>query len=524
MNFKYVILLLFSIIPIKAHCQNYKSVVSGDTTYYASKGYFWPYSNTLRMIYISNSLDIGPDSMFYFYPTVRPTVNSLWCLDTLGPTWFGEYLLRNNLGEEKYQNMFGDIILLKTLSNINDSWKIVTDSNSVEIWGTVIQQDTMTIDNQLDSIKSINLQAYINQTPQVHDYNNRKIILSKNHGFVVTLDFFTFPYSYLGTYTVQSEDTGSYYRLERKYTERKLDDINFIKKFQSGNYWQYVDSLYMEDNVYYTTIVKHIQDSVISSYALNAECFVVDFYTISNENHKQFIAPNQQNPQGIYTTGDTVLYTFHTDTICNATMPIIMRDSIFPETRHNEGLWMLSSSVPIFYYFTTFEDSLAMFASFYHWNNNYGYNPNFNCITNMNTVSGQKDIYLQYLEGFGIFKKVIFRGNAGGGATEEDRHFYHNFFKIGNDTFGTPLNLKVLSLNDKLSNNELIIYPNPSASGQFNIQTNEKINWEIYSLDGKLIISGTKNNIDLSKCNKGIYFLKLNMKGTIYFKKLFNSY
>ena len=92
-------------------------MVSGDTTYYASTGYFWPYSNTLRMIYISNSLDIGPDSMFYFYPTVRPTVNSLWCLDTLGPTWFGEYLLINNLGEEKYQNMFGDIILLKKLKN-----------------------------------------------------------------------------------------------------------------------------------------------------------------------------------------------------------------------------------------------------------------------------------------------------------------------------------------------------------------------------------------------------------------------
>lgn len=521
MKTKYLILILLNLFFLLANSQNYKSVVSTDTIYYASKSYFWPYSNTLRTVYITNSVNIGADSVFYFYPTVRPITNTINCLDTLGPSWLGKYFVRNNSGEEQYTNGFNEVILIKTLSNLNDTWKIITDSNNIEIWGTVTQLDTMTIDSQLDTIKTINLQAFLNLTPTAHEYNNRKIILSKNHGFVATLDFFEFPYPFAYTSAINCGDTGTFYRIDRKYTERDLTSIDFFKKFQPGNYWQYVDSFHTNDNTYFFTRLDHVQDSVIASSMLNPDCAIVDFYTITNRNDISFIAPVPPNQVGTYIYHDTVIYTYHTDTVCNPANVVVMRDSIYPETNYNNVVWIYP--VVMRYYFNTLADSLAVFSSYFNSYNTYAYDPQFNCVIMFPTVSGESHLYRQYLEGFGIFKKDIFRGNQGGGYIDEDRHFYHYFFKIGNDTFGAPLNLKVLSVNEISTADDISVYPNPSTNGHFFIKTNGNIRWDIFTLDGKLLLSGTKNVIDLSNNNFGIYILKIKMNDTIYYKKLFKN-
>ncbi len=521
MKAKYLILILLNLFFILANSQNYKSVVSTDTTYYASKGYLWPYSNTLRTVYITNSINIGADSVFYFYPTVRPITNTVNCLDTLGPSWLGKYFVRNNSGEEQYTNGFNEVILIKTLSNLNDTWKIITDSNNIEIWGTVTQLDTMTIDNQLDTIKTINLQAFLNLTPTAHEYNNRKIILSKNHGFVATLDFFEFPYPFAYSSAINCGDTGTFYRIDRKYTERDLTSIDFFKKFQPGNYWQYVDSFHANDNVYYSTHIDHVQDSVISATMLNPNCMIVDFYTIRNRNAHTFISPIPPNQVGTNIYTDTIIYTYHTDTICNPINGLILKDSIYPETRYNNNIW-ISYPVVMQYYFNTL-DSLAIFSSSYFSYNTYNYEPQYGCVIQNATVSGQLFVYKQYLEKFGIFKKDIFNGNWGGGYITEESHFYHYFFKIGNDTFGAPLNLKVLSVNEISTADDISVYPNPSINGHFFIKTNGNIRWDVFTVDGKLLLSGTKNIIDLSNNNMGIYILKIKMHDRMYYKKLFKN-
>lgn len=56
------------------------------------------------------------------------------------------------------------------------------------------------------------------------------------------------------------------------------------------------------------------------------------------------------------------------------------------------------------------------------------------------------------------------------------------------------------------------VYPNPSSTGIFNL--NESNQWNVYSLDGALLLSDKSNKINLSVFSKGNYILKTESKST----------
>jgi hypothetical protein len=64
-----------------------------------------------------------------------------------------------------------------------------------------------------------------------------------------------------------------------------------------------------------------------------------------------------------------------------------------------------------------------------------------------------------------------------------------------------------------IGSREIVIYPNPSASGIFNVKAEAIESIEVYDLYGKLIFkSSDRNNssvVDLSGYSKGVYYLKL---------------
>ncbi len=74
----------------------------------------------------------------------------------------------------------------------------------------------------------------------------------------------------------------------------------------------------------------------------------------------------------------------------------------------------------------------------------------------------------------------------------------------GNDLF--------TSINQTLSNSNILIYPNPTTS-YINLKSTESfsLNYKIYSLQGQLIKTGQVDNsiIDLTNLNKGVYILQL---------------
>lgn len=78
----------------------------------------------------------------------------------------------------------------------------------------------------------------------------------------------------------------------------------------------------------------------------------------------------------------------------------------------------------------------------------------------------------------------------------------------------------VASINNNLINNNINIYPNPATKTIF-LDVDSKVNFVIYSLDGKAILKGdVKNKIDISDLNTGFYFLKLKNNNVSITKKI----
>jgi hypothetical protein len=110
-------------------------------------------------------------------------------------SWIGKAVIELPDGTFLFDNMFADTIVIKTQANINDSWILYDDDSSVHYQATLTSIDTMTILGNLDSIKRISITAYDNsQILTMDPINNAEIILSKNYGFVKTMDLYTFPY------------------------------------------------------------------------------------------------------------------------------------------------------------------------------------------------------------------------------------------------------------------------------------------------------------------------------------------
>ena len=57
--------------------------------------------------------------------------------------------------------------------------------------------------------------------------------------------------------------------------------------------------------------------------------------------------------------------------------------------------------------------------------------------------------------------------------------------------------------------NAAVVFPNPSLDGIFYIIANaNKIEWTVYDLNGKQLLTGNQPLVDLSAFGKGIYILK----------------
>jgi hypothetical protein len=256
---KNILFFLLLYISFSGFSQNYKGVVEGDTTYYYggkeaySNGPYYPRpEQLLRAIWIENSSSIGLDSIFTFFSS--PRVDSLspataFCIDTLnGASWMGKKMIRKQDGDEIYENHKYDSIIIKTQASLGTNWKIVTDIYGTEIWGTVSQLISTTLDDVQDSVKEITLQAQIGGIPITHFLNGTKIVLSKNHGFVKAFEWYIFPYEYVdfyhSTWNYIPTDTATYTRIDKQITEIDQNYINFQTMFQPGTYWQFTDSVY----------------------------------------------------------------------------------------------------------------------------------------------------------------------------------------------------------------------------------------------------------------------------------------
>jgi hypothetical protein len=536
---KHTLFLILIFIGFGAFSQNYKGVVEGDTTYYLSKipssnSYIYADSNNLRVIYTDSVQVIGSDKHNYFYRTIRPQYpnTNFYCFDTVGASWMGKYSITKSNGDELYFNFKGDTILIRTQATLNDTWRITTDTNGVEIWGTFTQVYYSTIDYQIDTIKVITLQAYANGIPIVHPHNNQELKLSKNHGFLTAFEWNYFPYTQVPiNYSFFVIDTELHTRLDKHYVDMDLNYINFQTMFNPGTYWQLRDSGYTftgypdppvnlaPHGIGYLDV--YIQDSVLNKTILNADTMVVELQRILKYYHSVLAAPipPNQNP-GFQDTNLTAIFNY-TDTIVKKPK-FTIRNNIFPESKlsfdYATVLAPSIASIPT-YSVIQYSDSMFFLRGNSSTASTYMYNSQLNCISMYSGVSGK------YAFNSGFIRQINYRPTYlyiwSGSIVERDVNSFMYFYHDSSVTIGTPLNLKTLSVDDiSKSENPIYIYPNPSLSGIFNINAKNSFEWEVFDLRGLKLFSGNSTQINLETYPSGMYILKVDINGKMYYSKL----
>jgi len=477
-------LFLFAVHQLQA--QNWNTVLVNDTTYYNvvdTSNYNFCY----RDIYVDSSITNGSYFTNYFYPSMR--LNKFDIIDTsAGDTWLGKKNIHFINGDELYFNKYEDTILIKTLANINDTWKMCTDTLGIQYWATVISTSTLTIDGMVDSIKTISLQAIQTGNPVASVYNSLPIVLSKAHGFYTCFEFYGFP-----NYVIPQGMSGNnpfpfnilplkHQRIESSISKRNNYDLDLEKKYKPGNEW--IDSFYYSYLNDYNR--GYIYDSIIASQLISSDSIQVTRYR-----HKctsSMVFPIGANPYEAISH----IYSTFTDTVVHAKQPFGLKYYL------TEGKFLYSS---INYWVgenkvdTISNNKIKIKTHFYH---------SFNLSGNYNHTD-------EILENYG--STFLYYEDYTTIATEQTAKILL-YAKYDSCIIGTKFSFKTLSIPEYTDlSNFITIYPNPTNDDVHIALTNqiELQGFILTDLFGRKIVETHTNQsiIHLSDLQTGLYLVHI---------------
>jgi len=183
------IVVLFIMIINIAKSQGYQVFTSNRDALYSSG------SGEVKFVRI-DSVNSTSDSIFYPITNIQQVGYN--CFLPNAYSWIGKKIIIQPNGNNLFLNRMNDTILIKTRNGINDPWTAYKQGTLLNVVANVIQVDTLRIFGQLDSVKTIGFQVYdaaMNPLPNI--LNQRKLLLSKNHGLVKTVNFCLFPEPYI---------------------------------------------------------------------------------------------------------------------------------------------------------------------------------------------------------------------------------------------------------------------------------------------------------------------------------------
>jgi len=235
MRITLIFLSFFILVGTTLHAQNWQTVPTNDTNWFVINNTPLLEEGQLRVIWFDSTNTNGNFLEGFFCRSLRPLNDN--CFDTLGSSWMGKRYVHNVVnGDEYFLNLLGDTSLLKTHAQVSDSWLMSSDSLGIEFQASVYAANMMMVDNVLDSIKYIAIQAYQGAVPITHECNDT-LMLSKNHGFIRSPEWYSFPYAIpwsWTTYLHRSFSIGQN-RLSRTKVMASLNETK--SKYTAGNEW-----------------------------------------------------------------------------------------------------------------------------------------------------------------------------------------------------------------------------------------------------------------------------------------------
>jgi len=183
--------LLVVFLTFKVNAQNWSTAWAGGVQYYLEGNIV--YSNKItKMDTVNGRL------RFYFSPlwftNHKPGV-APWCSILNHTSKVGQYMLSDGSGNEKFLNIFGDTLLIRTQAALNDEWIFYTYPNGAVVKAKVVKKDLVPVVNIQDSVKWIELN-YFDSTGSfsAKDYNGLQIAISKNRGWLKRFTMNEFPF------------------------------------------------------------------------------------------------------------------------------------------------------------------------------------------------------------------------------------------------------------------------------------------------------------------------------------------
>jgi hypothetical protein len=266
-----------------SNAQNWQTVPANDTNWFVINNTPLLEEGQLRVIWLDSTNTNGNFLEGFFCRALRPLNDN--CFDTLGSSWMGKRYIHNVVnGDEYFFNLLGDTSLIKTHAQVSDSWLMSSDSLGIEFQASVYATNMMIVDDVLDSIKYIAIQAYQDAVPITHECNDT-LILSKNHGFIRTPEWYSFPYAIpwsWSTYLHRAFSIGQN-RLSRTKVMASLNETK--SKYSAGNEWitEYTQSPFTK-TITHDSIVSVIDTSI--GYRVNFERKqkVIDLVTLAQTN------------------------------------------------------------------------------------------------------------------------------------------------------------------------------------------------------------------------------------------------
>lgn len=169
-------------------------------------------------------------------------------------SWFSKYVTVNAANEYLIKDDNLNTVLFKVNSQIGEDWLFYQNA-SRKFKAEHISTIEQTVLNELDSIKKIRLTVFdLSDNPVPSNiFNNKTILLSKNHGLIKTYSFYDFPL-----------DTAQYNLVGNgEFGIKPLKEEEF-HKFEVNDYLVYVNSSYVNEYINVTE-----QDSTTNLYDYN---------------------------------------------------------------------------------------------------------------------------------------------------------------------------------------------------------------------------------------------------------------
>ncbi|MCF8228289.1 MAG: T9SS type A sorting domain-containing protein [Bacteroidales bacterium] len=486
------IITLILLVPLYLFSQNYQCVYPEITAYFEPEedfnSLFFYEQKFFRALEPKDTVinSITELTNFNSYKTIDYKTDFLeWdeCVYPDMASWIGWKALLFPGGRNIFLNRNMDSIFIETSAMTGDTWEFYKRGDSIIYQAEITDYDTMTFLGINDSVKFIDIYA-LNQD-QSQDF---QIIISKNHGFIKTLNFRDF---------IGFGDTSQTYEVLHHNLVGLSDPAVGFQNLRYGDIFDFEPG----DETHWTLSFPYGYESEIRKYLVKEE-FGQDsvVYTL----HLTKWGFNGQNNDTTY-FNDTIAQSYqYPDSLLRAAMPF----SSFRE----DSNWVLSDHTiyrnePMFH-----RDVLYVSAPKLNYNGNCFVVPfEYFDIWQFNYIKGigREHIYQDVMGGFTVY-------------------FDLKYYLKGSETWGTPLDPPV-NIKEHNETSIFMIYPNPAD--QY-VQIKHKNNIEkivrIIDLNGKEIFNRitTSNNIGISTSDfkNGVYIIEIKYRQNKQMEKLLISH